>query len=245
MAAQGGNGVASFDGTMHYVALNAAGKTTTLQSQRGVERTVVKSRPMDGTFGVPVLQDSYSDAIFRDGSAFVLQNVGYGARSEFRIVDTSDLTVRDTIVLDGTFSYDALSPDGKVLYLTQHTSTSDVTHYVVRAYDLDSHTLRPGRIADKAQRGWVMQGFPAKRTATKDGRWVYTMYANPSGYPFVHALDTINGVAHCVGFARPSSGDGAIFNGKLVLKGSKLQIRTQGGSLWRVINLKNWRVTKR
>ena len=53
-----------------------------------------------------------------------------------------------------------------------------------------------------------MQGFPAKRTASKDGRWVYTMYANPNGYPFVHALDTVNGVAHCVGFAAPPGGDG-------------------------------------
>jgi hypothetical protein len=245
MAVQGGEGVTSFDGAMHYVAQNAVGKTTKLQALRGVERTLVMSKTIDGTFGVPILADQYSDAVFRDGSAFVVQNVGYGPHSEFRIVNTADLTIKNAISLDGTFSYDALSPDGKVLYLTQHTSADDVTHYVVRAYDLDSNTLRPGRIADKAQRGWVMQGFPAKRTATKDGRWVYTMYANPSGYPFVHALDTVNGVAHCVGFARPPGGDGAIFNGKLVLKGSKLQIRAQGGSLWRVINLKNWRVTKR
>jgi hypothetical protein len=245
MAVQGGSGVTSFDGAMRYVALNAASNTTTLQAQRGVERAVVKTRSIDGTFGVPMLQDSYADGIFRDGSAFVLQNVGYGARSEFRIVNTSDLSIRDSISFDGTYSYDALSPDGKVLYLVKHTSANDITHYIVRAYDLDSHTLRPGRIADKAQRGWVMQGFPAKRTATKDGRWVYTMYANPGGYPFVHALDTVNGVAHCVGFKTPPNGDGGVFNGKLVLKGSKLQVRLQGGSLWRVINLRNWKVTTR
>ena len=95
----------------------------------------MKSRPIDGTFGVPMLADSYTDAIFRDGSAFVVQNVGYGKRSEFRIIDTSDLTVRDSISLAGTYSYDALSPDGKVMYLIQHTSSDDITHYVVRAYD--------------------------------------------------------------------------------------------------------------
>jgi hypothetical protein len=245
MAVQGGNGVASRDGTMHYLALNAAGNTTTLQVQRASGRSAVKSRSIDGTFGVPMLSDSYSDAIFRDGSAFVVQNVGYGKRSEFRIVNTSDLSVRDAISFAGTYSYDALSPDGKVMYLVQHTSSDDITHYVVRAYDLDSHALRAGLIADKAQRGWVMQGFPAKRTATKDGRWVYTMYANPNGYPFVHALDTVNGVAHCVGFATPPGGDGAVFNGKLALKGNKLQVRTQGGALWRVIDVRNWRVTKR
>jgi hypothetical protein len=52
-------------------------------------------------------------------------------------------------------------------------------------------------------------------------------------------------VAHCVGFATPPGGDGPVFNGKLVLKGSKLQVRTPAGSLWRVIDLKSWRVTKR
>jgi hypothetical protein len=245
MAVQGGSGVPARDGTMRYVALNAAGRTTTVQALREADRSIVRSRSIEGNFGVPMLADSYADGIFRDGSAFVLQNVGYGARSEFRIVNTSDLTVRDAISFDGTYSYDALSPNGKVMYLVQHTSADDVTHYVVRAYDLDSHTFRPGRIADKSQRGWVMQGFPAKRTATKDGRWVYTMYANPNGYPFVHALDTVNGVAHCVGFATPPGGDGPVFNGRLVLKGSKLQVRTPGGALWRVIDLRNWRVTKR
>jgi hypothetical protein len=245
MAVQGGSGVSSRDGSTLYIALNAAGKATTLQAQREADRSVVKSRSIDGAFGVPMLADSYADGIFRDGSAFVVQNVGYGKRSEFRIVNTSDLTVRDSISFDGTYSYDALSPNGKVMYLVQHTSSDDITHYVVRAYDLESHTLRPGLIADKAQRGWVMQGFPAKRTATKDGRWVYTMYANPNGYPFVHALDTVNGVAHCVGFATPPGGDGAVFNGKLVLKGNKLQVRAQGGSLWRVIDVRSWRVTKR
>jgi hypothetical protein len=246
MSVQGGLGVTSFDGTMRYLAKKASTATTTLESMRRSDGgTLVKSRTIDGAFGVPMLMDSYADAIFRDGSAFVVQSMGYTPRTEFRIVDTADLSVRDTISLDGIFSYDALSPDGKVLYLTQHTSMDDVTHYVVRAYDLDSHTLRPGRIADKAQRGWVMQGFPAKRTATASGRWVYTMYANPGGYPFVHALDTVKGVAHCVGFANPKGGDTDIFNGKLVLKGGKLQVREQGGALWRVIDLKSWKVTRR
>ena len=70
------------------------------------------------------------------------------------------------------------------------------------------------------------------------------MYENPNGYPFVHALDTVNGVAHCVGFKTPP-GEGGVFNAKLLLKGSKLQVRTQFGALWRVINLKNWKVTTR
>ena len=208
---------------------------------------MVASKTIDGAFGIPVLPNggggTYADGIFRDGSAFLLQSVGFGASTEFRIVSSDDLSVRDSFALKGIFSYDALSPDGRTLYLTQHTSAEDVAHYVVRAYDLRAHALRTGRIADKTQRGWVMQGFPATRVTSATGRWVYTMYANPNGYPFVHALDTVAGKAHCVGFASP--GDGAVFNGRLALKGPKLQVRLPDGSVWRVIDLKSWRVTKR
>ena len=37
------------------------------------------------------------------------------------------------------------------------------------------------------------------RAVSKSGRFVYTLYQNPGGYPFVHALDTVRGVAHCIG----------------------------------------------
>jgi hypothetical protein len=242
IALQGGEGLASADGTIHYVAQNAPEATTTLQIVR--RSGVVASRTIDGAFGVPELAGVHAEGLFRDGSAFVVQNIGFKSRTEFRIVDTTDLSVRDSVSLDGTFSYDALSPNGKVLYLVQYTSENDISHYVVRAYDLASHTLRPGRIADKAQRGWVMQGFAVTRTSSKNGRWVYTMYANPGGgYPFVHALDTVAGTAHCVGFASP--GDDNVFNGKLVLRAGKLQVRTESGALWRVIDVRTWRVTNR
>ena len=69
----------------------------------------------------------------------------------------------------------------------------------MRAYDLATHTLLPGRIADKTQKSWVMQGWAVSRATTADGRWDYTLYANPGGYPFIHALDTVRGVAHCIG----------------------------------------------
>jgi hypothetical protein len=37
------------------------------------------------------------------------------------------------------------------------------------------------------------------RATSSDGRYVYTVYANSGGYPFVHALDTVAGRAHCIG----------------------------------------------
>ena len=46
-----------------------------------------------------------------------------------------------------------------------------------------------------------MDGYPLTRVTSADGRWVYTLYQNGGvgGYPFIHALDTVRGVAHCIG----------------------------------------------
>ena len=38
-----------------------------------------------------------------------------------------------------------------------------------------------------------MQGWAVAASATANGRWAYTLYANPGGFPFVHALDTVQG----------------------------------------------------
>jgi hypothetical protein len=70
------------------------------------------------------------------------------------------------------------------------------------------------------------------------------MYWNPNGFPFVHALDTVRGIAHCVGFAATSP-SGALLDYKLGVKGDKLMIRTRGGVLYRVIDRTTWKVTKR
>jgi hypothetical protein len=160
------------------------------------------------------------------------------------LLRTADLGTRDRISLDGTFGFDALSPDGGTLYLIQHTSTEDIQHYTVRAYDLATHTLQPGTIADKTQTNWVMQGWAVSRVASTNGRWVYTLYANPGGFPFIHALDTVRGVAHCVGLPWPATADQTeVFNFTLTLKGAKLAVRRQGGGVYRLVNTTNWKVS--
>jgi hypothetical protein len=120
-------------------------------------------------------------------------------RSVFLVVRTRDLVPLRRIVLTGNFAFDALSPDGSRLYLIEHVAQQDLTRYVVRAYAVDQGRLLPGVIADRAQRGWVMAGYPVTRATSADGRWAYTFYVRPGGYPFVHALDTARGVAHCIG----------------------------------------------
>lgn len=244
-AQQGGTGVLSRDGSMRYVAFASGGDTSIRAIARG-DGTVARSQTISGSFGVPMLTyKGPGGGMFRDGSTIVLQSIGYKADTTFQLVRTTDLAVQGTIALKGTFAFDALSPDGSKLYLIQHTSSDDLQHYVVRAYDLREGALLPGKIADKTQKGWVMQGFPAARATSADGRWVYTLYWNPNGFPFVHALDTVAGVAHCVGIASPLGGSGTILDYTMRVKGGKLMIRERDGTLYRVIDRTTWRVTKR
>jgi len=73
---------------------------------------------------------------------------------------------------------------------------------------------------------------------------VYTLYMNPGGYPFVHALDTIRGKAHCVGLPWTSADQSPVMSFQLSLKNRSLVVRYQGGQLYRVIDTKTWRLSK-
>jgi hypothetical protein len=246
-ALQGGHGVLSNNGAIRFVA-SAAGESTLVRAYKTKDGSTLMSQSVAGSFGVPMLtQTGPGGGMFRDGTTFVLQSMGLKGTTQFVLLRTADLGIRDQIVLKGTFAFDALSPDGSKLYLIQHTSAQDIQHYIVRAYDLGAHELVPGRIADKTQKNWVMQGWTVARATTANGRWAYTLYANPGGFPFIHALDTVRGVAHCVGVPWPQSdsNQGRVFDFKLALRGKMLVIKAGSGLTYRVVNTTNWHVSKR
>ena len=110
----------------------------------------------------------------------------------------------------------------------------------------DVLTLRllPGRIADRTQKSWIMRGSAVTRRTSPGGRWVYTLYDNPGGYPFVHALDTVRGVAHCVGL--PWTGaEAGVYNMRLSLRdgGRTLAVGFASGRRWMTIETRTWRVS--
>jgi hypothetical protein len=235
-AVQGGPGALAPDGGSRYVAVGGGAETTVVRiDARG--GGVLNSATVDGTWGVPVVTyANEGEGVSLDGKTLVLGDVVRSwphTRSSFLFLDPRSLAVRDRVTLKGDFSFDALSPNASRLYLIQHVDSNDTTRYVVRALDTRTRKLLPGRIADRTQKGWVMEGYPIARVVSRDGRWDYTLYSNPRNVPFVHALDTVRGVAHCVGL--PSRGDAAGW-----------KVRLQGGSLavgpWR-IDTATWRVS--
>jgi len=200
-----------------------------------------QSVALQGAYGIPTLITTGTQlGLSHDRSLLVLQSMNQ-KRSSFVVLRTGDLRVMQTISLQGSYAFDALSPDAQTLYLIEHRS-ADLQHYVVRAYDLATQTLRPGRIADKTQKSWVMQGWPTSRVATADGRWVYTLYTNPGGFPFIHALDTMRGVAHCVGIGWKGS-QNPLYHYRLGINGSRLLVVRGDGSVYRTINRTTWAVS--
>jgi hypothetical protein len=244
---QQGAGVTAPDGQSRWVAIGAASNTA-LAKIRTSDGAVLYSFPLLGSWGVPVTTYGQGgEGLSTDGRTLVLGDTmsSYPRTvSRFLVFDTKRFRQLRGFFLKGDFAFDALSPDGSKLYLIQHTDANNMQKYVVRAYDVNAGRLLPGRIADRTQKGWVMQGYPMARTASAGGRWVYTLYQNPGGYPFVHALDTVRGVAHCIGLPWHGSQNG-FYNMRLSLHDGdrSLAVHWLSGKPWLRVDTKTWAVS--
>ena len=195
----GGQGVRSPDGKLRYVALTT-GRQTVVSVVRVRGGQVVRWRFVRGFVGVPIVGlDGTTGGVSHDGRTLVLGSFPTH-QTRFAVIDTKNLRLR-TIALPGSWAYDALSPDGKTLYLVEYLSTDaadPAPPYRVRAYDLESRRLLPRIIVDRVEKASVMYGQAVTRATSRDGRWAYTLYARPSTTPFVHALNTVRGQARCI-----------------------------------------------
>jgi hypothetical protein len=208
-----------------FTAIHRAGDTVVSD---GSHSLLVK-----GSWGIPrVTLNNGVGGLSADGRTLVLaqddvahQTGTLSAKTSFTVLSTKTLAVRRSIELRGDYGFDALSPHGGTLYLIEHVSQENLFRYRVRAYDLATDKLLSRAIADKRQQGWLMNGYPVARAATANGRWVYTLYSNPDNYPFVHALDTINRTAVCIGLPWDWTTDQeAINQSTLTVEGGRLAI---------------------
>jgi hypothetical protein len=240
---QGGAGIAAPNGNRFVPISTDTGDTMLLVLRHG---SLWSWQNIVGSYGIPLTTYRDPGGLSRDGKTLYLQSPSYpGGSNEtrFLVVDTHTLRTRDGFFLKGMFAFDALSPDGTRLYLTQHVDANNASRYVVRAFDLVRDRLLPGRIADRTQKSWVMQGDALTRTTSPGGRWVYTLYENYGGTPFIHALDTVRGVAHCIGLPWRSTNQSGMMNVRLTLHGSRLAVHWQSGRPWLNVDTKTWRVT--
>jgi hypothetical protein len=158
-------------------------------------------RELDGRLGVPaVAMDGSPGGLSADGSTLVLVEPVRRfpvRKSQLAIVDTRTLHTR-RVELSGEWAFDAISPDGRSLYLTEYPFSYDSSRYVVRRYDVKRHRVVGGPIVDKREPDEEMRGSPLTRVSSPRGRWAYTLYNGNDGAPFIHALDTVRRRAFCI-----------------------------------------------
>lgn len=243
---QGGTGVASqARPALHYVAVPDGAGGTLLEMVDSTQGGVYSWGRLHGSWGIPTVGygASTGQGLSGDGHTLVLGSLAspYASPSKFLVVDLRRKRPARTIVLDGAFSFDALSPGASMLYLIQYTSTNDLSHYIVRAYDLQTNRLLPGKIADRSEGEKTMAGNAMTRTTSAGGRWVYTLYQKPSGEPFVHALDTVRAAAYCIDLPKSKG----LYNIVLSLRngGRELSAHWRSGRPWMNVAVGTWRIS--
>jgi hypothetical protein len=181
--------------------------------------TALRTTEVTGAFRLPVVtQGGEVSGLSHDGSTLVLQGEpdvtagGEVALSRLAVLDTTFESNPRLVELKGSFTYDAISPDGRLLYLVEHVPPAGSNHYRVRQYDLPTDRLAPRPVVDKrlagSGDGVIMQGYPVARAESRGGDWVYTLYQTASEAVFIHALNTSGG-AVCIGIPKEAHGDDA------------------------------------
>ena len=137
-----------------------------------------------GGFTIPtVALDKSTSGLSADGNTLVLAEplAGLGAASSrFDVLKARSLRVRESVSLRGSYSFDAISPDGNLIYLIEYTNPANPSQYLVRAYDVQAGHLLRKPVIDPSEAGQPMTGKPVTRAMSPNGRWAYTPTRGPT-----------------------------------------------------------------
>ena len=196
----GSTGVTVPGDAARVVTFSMAGDTIVARIARDGGQ-VLRWRALDGTFTVPaVALDGSASGLSADGTTLALIRPRARfpqRRTSLMILNAKSLQPQRRAGLPGDFSFDAISPDGGLLYLVEYLSRRDPTSYAVRAYDVSAGRMLRAPIVDPREPDEQMGGLPITRSYSADRRWAYTLY-DGRDHPFIHALDTVGRTAACI-----------------------------------------------
>jgi hypothetical protein len=240
--------VVSTNGHVAYSASRSASSTIVRARTLGNSAHVLTTVTFDGRWGIPaVTSTGRAGGLSPDGRLLVLSEPpsynGLRTESKFLLLSTRALKLRHAITLRGEFGFDALSADGRTLYVIQHQSAEDLVSYVVRGYDLTTNRLIKGAIVAKGESS-TMRGYPVSRAVGSAGTWVYTLYHRENGKPFIHSLNTDQRYAICIDLPWQATFQ-TVWSARLALSptGNRLLVRSDGKVVARV-DTKTFRVLK-
>jgi hypothetical protein len=207
-----GAGIESPDGDYRYATVSASG-TSVVRVVKGsgeIDSMAYLGGSDDESFAIPqVAADGSASGLAADGGTLVLiRTFGPINQAKLVVVGTNRLHVKNRITLDGQYSFDAISPDGRTAYVVEYPQPFRYDRYRVLRLDLKTDRLAKEPIADedvgldeeedgKGVAG-EMRGTALSRVGSEDGSWAYTLYDGGGDVPFIHALDTVGDKAVCV-----------------------------------------------
>ena len=231
-------------GGLHYVTFGPS-NWTVVAAVRGDGR-VLQTRSIPGFYAVPlVTYNGVAGGLSGDGGSLVLASYGpypgQRGKTRFAVVSTKTLVVRRQFVLDGAWSFDAVSPEARTLFLTEHLRAGDRPLYRIRTLDVRSGRLG-GAIVDRLEGERDMTGAPVARATSTGGRWAYTLYARRGAEPFVHALDTVEREAFCIDLPLDLTYDRQWLLGLRLAGGARLEVTSGRGAAVATVSLRRLQV---
>ena len=211
------------------------------------DRGVLRSRRIEGRWSIPaVTLGGATTGLSADGRVLVLarpERYFPPTSTALAVLDAKRLLVRRRISLPGFFTVDAISPDGRSLYLIQY-SGQDVLDYRVRTLDTRTGRLAARDVVDPREPDEQMGGLPLARVMSRDGRFAYTLYSGGEE-TFIHALDTVGRTAACIDLAEipPDSG---LSGYRLDLSADERRVRVlSGGSVVSTVDARTGALSER
>ena len=236
-------------GGAHIVASVARNAPTTHVSLvRDHDGVTLRSRVLPGRLGVPAITfTGLVEGTWSKGRRLVLASSIYDdpTSTTFVTLDTRTLAPLRTIRLEGAFAFDALSPNGRRLYVLHYPHGVDGgIRYVVRSVDLRAGRLEPGAIVDKTESGERMSGMALTRAWSRNGSWAYTLYNGGDSHAFVHALNTLTRTARCIDLPWEGEAQSVLDGSRVtVTPAGALRLADRRGSLLARIDTRSFAVT--
>ena len=229
----GWDGAANTSRSVRYVAM-PVGTSTIVGAIRTSDGRMLRYSTIHGGFGVPIVAyDGTTEGVSHDGRTLVLAEFGASQQqTRFAVLGTSRLRLQRLVTLQGLWSLDALSRDGRMLYAIQYLGTGPNPRYSVRAVSLVTGKPVGLPLVDKREPDEEMNGSP----------WARVRSANGAG--FVHALDTAGRRAFCVDLPwRTSTQRLAAVRLSLADGGGTLELEKPVGTRLAVVDTTTFKVT--
>ena len=187
---------------VRYVTLYAKSSTlvTAIRVKGGQP---LRARSLRGFLGIPlVTYNGTAGGLSGNGKRLVVATYaptpGQSGNTRFVVLDTKSLRARHSVVLDGSWSFDAISPDGSTLFLTEHITAGKNPRYRVRSYDVRAR--RSARGARRSPRERAGDGRRPDRARFEQRRPLGLHALRPSQGRAVRARPRHGKrVAYCIG----------------------------------------------